>query len=290
MTVDIATLFRQGQDLPVADAASLYARAGLPVFACGPGAKRPLTPNGHRDATTTTGLVTRWWRQWPQANIGLATGGEGFDVVDVDRRQTGSGFDALKRARRAGLAGGWVAQIRTPSGGVHLYYPAVIDRPQRSWANTTAHVDFRGTGGYVIVPPSRVTQPDGTAGTYRLVAEGQTARPIDAPALKALLQPTRAAVGTPLTKVSSGRGGAIAAWLATRPEGTRNNALFWAACRYAESAIDQTDAHRQLGSAGQRAGLKPAEIAATIRSAYRIATPHLARHQVSPRHHTERSL
>lgn len=49
------------------------AAAGVPVFPCVPGAKRPLTPRGFQDATTETFQVERWWGRWPTANLGLPT-------------------------------------------------------------------------------------------------------------------------------------------------------------------------------------------------------------------------
>lgn len=273
----IGTLFTQGHTQPIADAAMSYARAGLPIFACAPQGKRPLTPNGLLDATTDADQVMGWWSRWPEANIGLATGGHGYDVIDVDLRPTGSGFDALQRARQAEMVDGWVCEVRTPSGGVHLYYPARPERPQRSWADTTAHLDFRGTGGYVITPPSRIPQDDGSLATYRPITQNRNGWPVDSAALRALLRPPRAARRPASSVVSGGRGERIAVWLSTRPEGARNNALFWAACRYAEDAISQTDAQQRLGVAAEQAGLEPAEIAATIRSAYRSTNALVAR-------------
>ena len=58
------------------------ARRGIPVFPCGPD-KRPLTPNGFKDASTDPDLVHEWWAEHPDALIGVPTG-EKFVVVDVD--------------------------------------------------------------------------------------------------------------------------------------------------------------------------------------------------------------
>ena len=100
------------------DAAAAYARAGLSVFPCVPGEKRPLTEHGFTDASTDLNRVAAWWRRWPQANIGLATGRPcGFDVLDIDVHPGGSGFPALRRARQAGLVDGWAVLIRSPSAG-----------------------------------------------------------------------------------------------------------------------------------------------------------------------------
>ena len=96
------------------DAAVAYATAGLLVFPCVPGAKRPMTRHGFTDASNDPERAGSWWRRWPQANIGLATGYRGgFDVLDIDVHPGGSGFPALRRARLAGLVERWAALVRT---------------------------------------------------------------------------------------------------------------------------------------------------------------------------------
>ena len=42
------------------------------------------------------------------------------------------------------------ALVRTPTGGMHAYYPATPDVTQPCWQAARAGVDFRGDGGYVI--------------------------------------------------------------------------------------------------------------------------------------------
>ena len=64
----------------------------------------------------------------------------------------------------------------------------------------------------------------------------------------------------------------LAAWLASRGEGNRNHALFWAACRYAEQHLPEERAHQLLGAAARHAGLPEREVVATIRSAYRTGS------------------
>lgn len=268
-----SNVFSLAGRLSLPEAAVAYTAAGLAVFPCVPGAKRPLTAHGFADATTVSEQIGRWWRRWPEANIGLPTGRTGFDVLDIDVHPIGSGFAALARARRAGLAEEWSQLVRTPSGGVHLYFPALAERPQESWSLPHEHVDFRGTGGYVIAPPSLVTTRDGRQRGYIQIATGPRPRPMDATALRQLLAPrqprTAAAQRHGLTP---GGGERLAAWLAVQPEGNRNRALFWAACRQAEAGIPPEQTRERLGAAAAHAGLDEREIAATIASAYRRAT------------------
>jgi hypothetical protein len=87
------------------DAALGYAARGIPVCpvhwprsgwggaslgcscprgpACERPAKHPLVRHGVKDATTDADCIGRWWRRWPQANVGLATG-ICFDALDID--------------------------------------------------------------------------------------------------------------------------------------------------------------------------------------------------------------
>jgi hypothetical protein len=65
---------------------------------CGAVGKHPLTPHGLKDATSDPAELGRWWRRWPQANIGLLTG-EVADVPDMTvYNQTGSRLACLPAA------------------------------------------------------------------------------------------------------------------------------------------------------------------------------------------------
>ena len=66
---------------------------------------------------------------------------------------------------------------------------------------------------------------------------------------------------------------ALAAHVARQAEGNRDNALFWAACRLAESGAPPDVTLDALGPAAEHAGLGSREIMATIRSAYRTTHP-----------------
>ncbi|QVQ51359.1 bifunctional DNA primase/polymerase [Spiractinospora alimapuensis] len=194
MTVrDLSAIFLDATDQPLPYAARGLASAGVPVFPVAPRDKVPLIRHGRgfRDATTDLRQVEAWWRRFPQANIGVPTGAaSGLVVVDVDVHGT-NGYDALHRADRAGLVMGWEFLVRTPTGGLHLYYPAADEMEQRSWQAGDAGIDFRGDGGYIVAPPSlRVI--DGEMVPYRITELGtEPARPLDAGRLRGFLEPPR---------------------------------------------------------------------------------------------------
>ena len=144
-------------------AALAYAGRGVPVFPCEPGAKRPLTRNGHWDATTDPRAIRRWWGRWPTANVGVPTGRKsGVVVLDVDPDAGGS--ESLAKLERAGGSAPTTARARTGGGGIHLFFRHPSGTEIRNSAGLLgAGLDVRGEGGYVVVPPSR------TRGPYRWV-------------------------------------------------------------------------------------------------------------------------
>jgi hypothetical protein len=271
-----ADTFLRAQGWTLRGAALLLADGGIPVFPCVPGGKRPLTPHGFLDATAERSQIRRWWRRHPEANIGVPTGPlSGLDVVDIDVRQAGSGFDQFADAASGGLGDGWAMAVRTPSGGMHLYYPTDQAVPRSSWSLDKAHVDFRGAGGYVIVPPSRAAA-DGEERFYRVTRIGEHPGPVDADLLRAKLDPksVEARVRARANRAMPDADGIeqrLADWVSRRGEGNRNAGLFWAACRLAERGHPFEGALSALAPAAQAAGLFDREIAATVRSAYRRA-------------------
>jgi hypothetical protein len=271
----VSTMRRIAAEETLASAALRYVSLGIPVFPCVPGGKQPLTPNGFHDATSSARAVQRWWQRQPAANIGLPTGASsGVLVVDLDVHSSGSGFAAFERARAEGLAEDWGWMVRTPSGGIHAYYPTVDDQEQRCWQVPSAHVDFRGDGGYVIAPPSRV-EIDGVGAAYDVIAvTTETANPIDASKLRTFLEPPRRRLApAPSAIEATGcRPEALAASVARAPEGGRNRSLFWASCRMVESGHDLATVASYLMPAAQQTGLPDREIESTINSAFRTAS------------------
>lgn len=132
----------------LAESAAWYAHNGLAVFPLVPGEKRPIVRRGLHEATTDPEQVAAWWQQWPQANIGLRTGLR-FDVVDVDGP---AGYRSLVVLEDDGLIPATLGRVCTARGGRHIYIAPTGDG---NTAGLLPGIDYRGSGGYVVAPPSR---------------------------------------------------------------------------------------------------------------------------------------
>jgi hypothetical protein len=242
-----------------------YAAHGWPVFPCQPGAKEPATRHGFLDATTDPDKITWWWRRQPEANLAIATGQPGPDVLDVDQHgQAGNGFAAFNQLKRAGLIEGAGAIIATPSGGVHAYFAG---SDQRCGKLPRHHLDFRAQGGYIVAPPSEVG-----GRPYQVISHRDEPGGLDWTKVTDLLEPERHT--NPVSpRVERGDLSRLAAWVAgLAPDShNRNDGLFWAACRVAEA--DDETVLAELAAAARSTGLTDREIAATIKSARRTAGP-----------------
>ncbi len=110
--------------------------------------KHPLVPWApYEFRLPTEAEVTRWWTEWPEANIGMATGSvSGIDVLDSDNG------DARKDVMQNGVEPGPVVFTGRP-GGQHWHF-AASEEGFRNFAGRRPGLDLRGPGGYVLLPPS----------------------------------------------------------------------------------------------------------------------------------------
>jgi hypothetical protein len=238
-------------------AALRYAGADWPVFPCSPGGKVPATRHGFLDATTDLDKITWWWSRHPDRNVAIATGTPGPDVLDVDVRETGSGFAAFAWLRREGLLDGASAYIRTPSGGLHAYFTG---SEQGNGRLPRHHLDFRSQGGYVVAPPSHVNQRH-----YELIKRADGQGRLDWAAVTRLLEPEpQQQAQRPGEKPADAC--RLAEWVARQQEGNRNDGLFWAANRALEAGLTDLG---ELADAARHTGLDDREITRTLASARR---------------------
>jgi Bifunctional DNA primase/polymerase, N-terminal len=247
-----------------------FAGRGWPVLPCLPGQKIPATAHGYRDATTDERQITVWFVSHPDWNLAIATGPPGPDVLDVDNHgPAGNGYAAFRRLKDAGLLDGAAAYVRTPSGGLHVYFTG---SHQRNGHLPGQHVDFRSAGGYVLAPPSRI---DGHP--YRLISQPSGRAGLDWAAITRLLHPEPHRQQPRRPQTASGDLSGLARWVAAQPEGNRNAGLFWAANRAldADPAADLSP----LAAAARQAGLGEREITRTLDSARNSGRVHAPDYQ-----------
>jgi hypothetical protein len=152
----------------IVDDARAYATRGWSVIPMQPHGKRPLVAwREFQQRIAGADEIDRWFRHWPEANVGIVTGRvSGVVVVDVDLRHGGP--DSVTAAEAAHGPLPRTVEAATGGGGRHLYYA----HPGGTVANRVAirpGIDVRGDGGCVVAPPSlhssgrRYTWVDGHA-------------------------------------------------------------------------------------------------------------------------------
>lgn len=142
-----------------------YAEAGIPVFPCRPGEKRPCyergtLERGHKDATTNSERIKAWWEKWPKANVAMPTGMPSrIVVVDLDVHKDGA-WTLEELEKNLGPLGDYML-VRSGSGGLQLWYV----RPEGELRNGIPEdvlgpgVCIKADGGYVVVAPSVTSGP-----------------------------------------------------------------------------------------------------------------------------------
>jgi hypothetical protein len=253
------------------------ARSGLPVFPCAAD-KRPKV-RWKEAATNDATAIGHLWQQHYAALVGLPTGARsGLFVIDLDvERETGeeigtANFNSLGFGDL--LCDPTQIRVRTPSGGLHLYFR----HPGEGFGNTAGKlgpkIDTRGEGGYVIAPGSIL--PDGRF--YEPEREIEWRNLPDLPddlrsALSDGALPIEQSIA-PDNLGSRGWGAAVLARecqrVAAAPVGGRNSALnqaaFYLGKASATGALDAKEVEGRLRDAAQAAGLDHREIGPTIAS------------------------
>jgi hypothetical protein len=130
--------------------------------------------------------------------------------------------------------------------------------------------DVRAGNAYVIGPGAQ----HASGALYELTDPEQYPMPAPAWLLEALVtkpsfEPNRTKWWDASPSKGYDRTRGLVAFILDSPRGTRNNRLFWAACRAAEDVrAGREDPRDALLEAAVRAGLDAREAATTIRSAY----------------------
>jgi hypothetical protein len=264
-----------------------YARHGWRVFPVVPRKKLPLIKGWPQLATTDLEQVARWWRQEPEANIGLACGPDsGLYVIDVDRHGEVDGEAALatlehelgapavhrRAAHRLGRATAPVGVARRPRAAQQGRQ--AVDRTHRRVPAPARHRHPRARAA------SSSSRPRSTpaATLYRWTNGPHQSDPTHLPErwIKAL-ERKKFTMSVPITpfKVVCDPDAMdrLAAHVAGQGRGNRNSALYWAARKLQQLRVlglvrDDGD-DRPLIAAAVHAGLDEREARATVASARR---------------------
>ncbi len=155
-----------------ADWAKTYSEMGWSIFPVVPKDKVPLTANGVDDATSDPEQVAWWWKDRPDASIGVACGEPSrMWVLDVEVRlpktkvspsgkSSLSGTDALSAMEFEHGELPLTMTSTTGGGGKHVFFnlpPSIKVRNKvnvRVDGDRRTGIDVRSTGGYVVLPPS----------------------------------------------------------------------------------------------------------------------------------------
>lgn len=153
-------------------------------------------------ATLNQQRIQQWWGQHPEFGIGVSCGPAGLVVIDIDAHPaeppardrilpgipigdqvdlTGlaTGFHTLAvlaalRGQRSPAEDTTTLRVRTPSGGLHVWYRATGSRQWLSSVGSTPgralawQVDIRAHGSYIVAPGTTTTH-----GTYTPVGEAR---------------------------------------------------------------------------------------------------------------------
>jgi len=159
------------------------------LFPCVPMGKVPATKEGWHIATDDPEQLAEWQRLNPNFNWAVATGPSGLFVIDVDPQGLDWWHKLLERDKAIADAVAEAFQVRTPRGGLHIYFKG--EGPSTA-SRIADGIDTRGgfakdgkivSGGYVLLPGSKTD-----AGTYQALPGGRIA-PL--PASIAALVPER---------------------------------------------------------------------------------------------------
>ncbi|NLB94522.1 MAG: AAA family ATPase [Armatimonadetes bacterium] len=156
--------------LPLLDHALDYLSHGYSVIPCNPKTKKPFVKwKPYQTRLPTEGEVCEWWRQWPNAAIGVVTGKVSrLVVLDADVDKHGANvwllYQCAPTERIVKTGGGYHLWLRYPEGAD--FVPTLAGVMEKELG---PGLDVRGDGGYVIAPPS--LHPSGVL--YAWVQEGE---------------------------------------------------------------------------------------------------------------------
>ena len=149
--------------------AQAYAQKGWQSFPLKPKEKTPFLKWADV-ATCDEKMITGWFDNYPDANIGIACGSRsGIVVLDVDAGH--GGYESLTKLIQTHGALPETPVSKTGSGGEHIFFKHPGVEIRNSAGKLGPGLDIRGDGGYVVAPPS--LHPNGN--TYEWMVDTELA-------------------------------------------------------------------------------------------------------------------
>lgn len=264
-------------------AALAIASQGTRIFPCAPGEKWPAIQAWPRNATTDETAIRNWWTNTPKANLAMPTGEPAGVVVidlDIDSEKGGDGVASFE-ALRAGREMPETRTHKTPRGGLHYFFKHPGGQVPNSAGKLAEHVDVRGDGGYVILPPSQTDR-----GCYSVKCSALLApmppwlidyvrkKPYTAPIVTPLTSPpprnyAEQALANEVTTVRHALSG--------KRNATLNSAAFSIGQLIGANLLDRGTAENELAAAALATGLPQHEVTTTLKGA-------IGRGMLEPRH------
>jgi len=113
--------------------------------------KHPRIKNWVEDASTDPDQIKKWWKKWPDVNIGILTGERsGLVVLDIDPRNGGDISLEDIEVQYGKLPE--TVEVLTGGDGRHLYFQYVDKKFPKEIASG---VEIKSDGAYVVAPPSK---------------------------------------------------------------------------------------------------------------------------------------
>lgn len=133
-----------------------YAKYGWHVIPLN--GKKPRSEHGYKDGTTDPEQIRAWWEQWPDADIGIATGAtSGIVVLDVDPRNGGLDSLAELETRFGKLPRTVTVRSGGSDGGKHFYFGfphGMAIASKKGKGAIAPGLDLLSDGSYVAAPPT----------------------------------------------------------------------------------------------------------------------------------------
>ncbi|MEO7859652.1 MAG: bifunctional DNA primase/polymerase, partial [Nitrospirales bacterium] len=221
-------------------------------------------------ATTDPDEIRKWLTQWPEANIGIATGKQsGLLVLDVDPDKGGNDSLRILEAQYGELPP--TIEVKTGGGGRHVYF----QHPDREIGNSAGRLghglDIRTDGGQVVAPPS-IHPVTGCAYEWETAhhPDDVPLAPVPGWILDKLTEKTKRTVSTKCGQ--------------TIPEGQRNAALASEAGRLRRIGYNETVIYAALSEINRERCIPPLSDEEVLG----IATS-VARYPVGKKHETQQA-